>query len=120
MFIFKYDMCCRPTFIQDGGYLYKQDVGEVIGFANVMPTELGEATVLSIEDLFVIRDLYEACALLEEKGFTIRGVGDAYKYLRKKLYKNVGEQLDMLYHDQKDGTNNWVLHNDEVRETEPK
>ena len=45
---------------------------------------------------------------------------DKYKYKTERQYPDIGEQLDLLYWDKKNGTNKWVEAVDKVKSDNPK
>jgi len=46
--------------------------------------------------------------------------GHTYADLRREAYAPIGEQLDMQYHDAKDGTTTWIEHVESVKAQFPK
>ncbi len=47
-------------------------------------------------------------------------VANAYQRERADLYKSLAEQLDLLYWDYKNGTEEWMAHIDAVKAAHPK
>ena len=63
-----------------------------------------------------------AAETLEAKKVELQAAYDAKQYQRdrKKAYPDIGDQLDMQYHDKKDGTTTWEDAVQAVKDAHPK
>lgn len=62
----------------------------------------------------------EALILVEWDANAVKAANDAWKESRIMAYGSFGEQLDMMYHDELDGTTTWKDHVAAVKAQFPK
>ena len=57
---------------------------------------------------------------IEDKLKELQADYDAKQYQRDRIYPNIGDQLDMIYWDKKNGTKKWEEAIDAVKQADPK
>ena len=62
----------------------------------------------------------EAARDAEEAAVATKKAANEYKKKRREAFPSIQEQLDQLYWDKKNGTNNWVEAIDKVKSDNPK